>query len=135
MGNQLNFNGMMNTGDVSGQGANVNGDINMMGSLNMKQSSGKKSSNMGKQGYQDGMKRGDKNVSKRDMVKKDSKGYNDLKVNFQDNQDVNYKNKLNEIISSKDKKANKQSKKFVLLNLEKLRSGNELSDEQMGQLV
>lgn len=53
----------------------------MMGSLNMKQSSGKKSSNMGKQGYQDGMKRGDKNVSKRDLVKKDSKGYNDLKVN------------------------------------------------------
>jgi len=37
--------------------------------------------------------------------------------------------------SNKDKKANKLSKKFILLNLEKLRSGNDLSDEQMGQLV
>lgn len=37
--------------------------------------------------------------------------------------------------NNKDKKANKLSKKFILLNLEKLRSGSDLSDEQMGQLI
>lgn len=45
------------------------------------------------------------------------------------------KNSDNISTSNKDKKANKLSKKFILLNLEKLRSGNDLSDEQMGQLV
>lgn len=45
------------------------------------------------------------------------------------------KNSDNSSTSNKDKKANKLSKKFILLNLEKLRSGNDLSDEQMGQLV